>query len=80
MLAVVIVIDVGMIAFDMSHVYPSDAQEFLNGVAPKAMALLTGNGSYAQMTEPIRVAGFVDLVGFIGEEPLDKIPIFRENP
>jgi len=62
MLGIVIGIDAGMIAFLLSHVYPPDEQEFLNGVAPKTMALLTGNGSYEPMTEPVRVVDFADLV------------------
>ena len=65
MLGVVIAVDVGMIASLMSNNYPPDEQEFLNGVAPKTMALLTGNGSYAPMTDPVRVASFADLVGLV---------------
>ena len=65
MLAAVLTIDAGMMAFLLSQVYPPDEHEFLNGVAPKTMALLTGNGSYAPMTEPVRVADFVDLVSFL---------------
>ena len=64
MLGVVTAIDAGMLAFLLSHVYPPDGQQFLNGVAPKTMALLTGNGTYAPMDEPVRMADFVDLVGF----------------
>ena len=66
MLGVVIAIDAGMIAFLLSHVYPPDDQQFLNGAAPKTMALLTGNGSYAPITEPVRVASYVDLVMAVG--------------
>ena len=64
MLGVVASIDAGMLAFLMPHVYPPVEHQFLNGMAPNAMALLTGNGSYTSITEPVRVAGFVDLVGW----------------
>ena len=60
MLAVVFAIDSGMEAVVLSHVYPPIDQQFLNGVAPKAMALLTDNGS-----EPVRVASFNNLVTFV---------------
>ena len=63
MLAVVFAIVSGMEAFLMTQNYPPDEQQFLNGVAPNTVALLTGNGSYASMTDPIQVAGFIDLVG-----------------
>ena len=63
MLGVLIGIDVGMLVFLAPNIYPPVEHQFLNGEAPNAMALLTGNGSYEPMTEPVRVAGFVDLVG-----------------
>ena len=65
MLGVVFAIDFGMEAFLLFHVYPPDKQQFLNGVAPNTLALLTGNGSYEPMTDSVRVADFVDLVMFL---------------
>ena len=64
MLGVVIGIDAGMISFLLSHVYPPEDHQFLNGFAPNTIALLTGNGSYEPITEPVRVADFADLAGF----------------
>ena len=65
MLGVVFAIVSGMEAFLLPHIYPPEGQQFLNGVAPKAMALLTGNGTYSPIAEPVRVATFGDLVGFL---------------
>ena len=66
MLAVVFAIDSGMEAFLLSQLYPPYGHQFLNEVAPNVVAMLTGNGSYAPITDPIRVANFVDLVRFVG--------------
>ena len=63
MLAIVFAIVSGIEAFLMTQNYPPDAQQFLNALAPNTMALLTGNGSYEPITEPVRAASFVDLVG-----------------
>ena len=68
MLGVVFAIVSGMEGFLLIHVYPPEDQQFLNGVASNAMALLTDNGSYAQINEPFRVADFIDLVSTDGLE------------
>ena len=64
MLGTVLAIVSGLEAFLLFHAYPPDGQQFLNGGAPNSMALLTGNGSYAPITDPVRVADFIDLVEF----------------
>ena len=66
MLSVVFAIDFVMEAFMLSHNYPPDDQQFLNAGAPNTMALLTGNGTYEPLSDPVRVASFVDLVELVG--------------
>ena len=63
MLGLVLALILGLFGFTWPRVYPSDEHQFLNGVAPQTLALLNGNGSYAPVTELIRVADLIDLVG-----------------
>ena len=67
MLGSVLGIDVGMHVLEGSIAYPPDEYEFLTE-APIAMQALNGisEGSNGTYSDPIRVALFIDLVGYIG--------------
>ena len=64
MLGTVFAIDVGMHVLEGTIAYPPDEYEFLTE-SPIAMQALNRVTEGSNFTDPIRVALFIDLVGYI---------------